>query len=165
MVRGMAASNTPDVGKKAPAFNLPDQNGNKLRLSSLKGKKVFVYFYPKAMTPGCNTQAQALNEDLGRLKRRKVEVIGISPDAPERLAKFEDKFGLKFHLLSDESTEIAQKYGVWVQKKNFGKEYMGVQRSAFLVDADGKIAAAWPKISPKSTVDELDAALDDLKKR
>lgn len=161
----MAETTTPEVGKRAPAFNLTDQHGNKLRLSALKGKKVFVYFYPKAMTPGCNTQAQLLNDDFARLKRRQVVVIGISPDAPERLAKFEDKFGLKFHLLSDESTEVAQKYGVWVQKKNFGKEYMGVQRSAFLIDADGKVAAAWPKISPKDTVTELDAALDELKKR
>lgn len=161
----MAEKSTPAVGKRAPAFNLPDQNGNKLRLSSLKGKKVFVYFYPKAMTPGCNNQAQSLNEIVTKLKRKNTVVVGVSPDAPERLKKFEDKFGLKFTLVSDESTEIAQKYGVWVQKKNFGKEYMGVQRSAFLVDEDGKIAAAWPKIGPKDTVEKLLDALDQRKSK
>lgn len=156
----MSDATTPAVGAKAPAFNLPDQTGTKVRLSSFQPKPVFVYFYPKAMTPGCTTQAQGLSaiaDDVGD-----TMIIGISPDAPERLARFDEKHDLGFTLLSDEDHAIAEKYGVWVAKKMYGKEYMGVQRSAFLIDGKGKVAAAWPKISPKATPDELLAALKEL---
>jgi peroxiredoxin Q/BCP len=144
-------------GKPAPAFNLPDQNCSKVRLSSLKGRGVLVYFYPRADTPGCTTQACGLRDiadDIGD-----TVIVGISPDSPAKLKKFDDKYDLGFTLLSDLDHAIAEKYGVWVEKKNYGKVYMGVQRSAFLVGENGKIERAWPKISPKDTPTNLLAAL------
>ena len=118
---------------------------------------MLVYFYPKADTPGCTTQACGLRDIAGRIGD--TVIIGISPDQPAKLKKFDDKYGLGFTLVSDEDHAIAEKYGVWVLKKNYGKEYMGVQRSAFLVGADGKIERAWPKISPKDTPTNLLDAL------
>ncbi len=147
----------PDAGDRAPAFHLADQNGDKLRLSSFKGRKVLVYFYPKADTPGCTTQACGLRDiadDIGD-----TVILGISPDAPAKLKKFDDKYELGFTLLSDEDHAVAEKYGVWVLKKMYGREYMGVQRSAFLVDEGGKVQEAWQKISPKDTPKKLLAAL------
>jgi peroxiredoxin Q/BCP len=144
-------------GKKAPAFTLLDQHENRVRLSALTGQRVLVYFYPRADTPGCTTQACGLRDvrdDIGD-----TVIIGVSPDTPAKLKKFDDKYELGFTLVSDADHEIAEKYGVWVEKKNYGKTYMGVQRSAFLVGADGKIERAWPKISPKDTPTELVAAL------
>ena len=147
----------PDEGDRAPAFHLRDQHGQKLRLSSLKGRKVLVFFYPKADTPGCTTQACGLRDVADRIGD--TVVIGISPDEPARLAKFDDKYGLGFTLLSDHDHAVAEKYGVWVEKNMYGKKYMGVQRSAFLIDEAGKIEKAWPKISPKDTPTNLLAAL------
>jgi peroxiredoxin Q/BCP len=151
------ASTTPAEGSRAPAFHLPDQHGTKIRLSSLKGRKVLVYFYPKADTPGCTTQACGLRDIAGSIGD--TVVIGISPDDPAKLQRFDDKYGLGFTLLSDADHAIAEKYGVWVLKKMYGKEYMGVQRSAFLVDEHGKVERAWPKISPKDTPTALLDAL------
>jgi peroxiredoxin Q/BCP len=148
---------TPAEGKKAPAFTLLDQNEDKVQLSKLTGRKVLVYFYPKADTPGCTTQACGLRDVSGRIGD--TVIVGISPDAPAKLKKFDDKYGLGFTLASDPDHAIAEKYGVWVLKKMYGKEYMGVQRSAFLVDEHGKIAKAWPKISPKDTPTALLDAL------
>ncbi len=147
----------PEVGKNAPAFTLTDQRGDKLRLSSLKGRKVLVFFYPKADTPGCTTQACGLRDIAGDIGD--TVVLGVSPDKPEKLAKFDQKYSLGFTLLSDPDHEIAEKYGVWTEKSMYGKEFMGIQRSAFLVDENGKIAAAWPKISPKDTPTNLLTAL------
>ena len=150
-------SSTPAVGKRAPGFALLDQNEESVRLSALKGRRVLVYFYPRADTPGCTTQACGLRDisaDIGG-----TVIIGISPDKPAKLKKFDDKYGLGFTLVSDLDHAIAEKYGVWVEKKNYGKTYMGVQRSAFLVGADGKIEQAWPTIKPKDTPTELLAAL------
>lgn len=143
--------------RRAPAFNLPNQHGTKVRLSSLKGRKVLVYFYPKADTPGCTTQACGLRDiadDIGD-----TVVVGISPDPPDKLAKFDEKYGLGFTLLSDADHAVAEKYGVWVEKNMYGKRYMGVQRSAFLVDEDGVLIESWPKISPKDTPTKLLEAL------
>ena len=156
----MATDSTPAEGKRAPAFTLLDQHENKVQLSKLKGRKVLVYFYPRADTPGCTTQACGLRDIAGNTGD--TVIIGISPDQPTKLAKFDDKYDLGFTLLSDPDHEIAEKYGVWVLKKNYGKEYMGVQRSAFLVDEDGKVARAWPKISPKDTPTKLLDALAEL---
>ncbi len=128
-----------------------------LRLSSLKGRNVLVFFYPKSDTPGCTTQACGLRDiasDIGD-----TVVLGVSPDKPEKLAKFDEKYSLGFTLLSDPDHEIAEKYGVWTEKSMYGKKFMGIQRSAFLVDENGKIAAAWPKISPKDTPTNLLTAL------
>jgi peroxiredoxin Q/BCP len=151
-----AASN-PAEGKKAPAFTLPDQDERQVRLSSFEGRKVLVYFYPKADTPGCTTQACGLRDIAERIGD--TVIIGISPDQPAKLKRFDEKYGLGFTLVSDADHAIAEKYGVWVLKKNYGKEYMGIQRSAFLVDEQGRIERAWPKISPKDTPTELLAAL------
>jgi peroxiredoxin Q/BCP len=147
----------PATGDRAPAFNLPNQHGVKVRLSSLKGRKVLVYFYPRADTPGCTTQACGLRDIADEIGD--TVVVGISTDSPAKLAKFDEKYGLGFTLLSDADHAIAEKYGVWVEKKLYGKTSMGVQRSAFLVDETGKVSHAWPKISPKDTPTRLLEAL------
>ncbi len=147
----------PLPGRAAPAFTLLDQNGQQVRLSALKGRKVLVYFYPRADTPGCTTQACGLRDIAGDIAD--TVIIGVSPDQPAKLKKFDDKYGLGFTLVSDLDHAIAERYGVWVEKKNYGKVYMGVQRSAFLIDEQGKVEQAWPKISPKDTPTNLLAAL------
>src|SRR3954454_7732809 len=153
----MPMATSPEAGDRAPAFNLSDQAGNKLRLSSFKGRKVLVYFYPKADTPGCTTQACGLRDILGDLGD--TAVLGISPDLPPKLAKFDDKYGLGFALLSDPEHATAEAYGVWAEKSMYGRKYMGIVRSAFLVDEAGKVSHAWPKISPKDTPANLLKAL------
>ena len=148
---------TLSAGDRAPAFNLADQHGNKVRLSSFKGRKVLVYFYPKADTPGCTTQSCGLRDvadDIGD-----TVIVGISPDQPEKLARFDEKHSLGFTLLSDPEHETAEKYGAWGEKSMYGKKYMGIIRSAFLVDEKGKLLEAWPKISPKDTPIKLVKAL------
>jgi thioredoxin-dependent peroxiredoxin len=145
------------AGDRAPAFNLADQTGEKVRLSSFKGRKVLVFFYPKALTPGCTTQACGLRDvadDIGD-----TVVLGISPDQPDKLAQFDEKHGLGFTLLSDPDHEVAEKFGVWGEKSMYGKKYLGIIRSAFLIDEKGKISHAWPKISPKDTPKNLLKAL------
>lgn len=148
-----------EVGKKAPAFNLKDQSGEKVRLSELVGSKVMVFFYPKAMTPGCTTQACGLRDVADQIGDTRI--IGISPDEPDKLEKFDAKHGLGFTLLSDPDHKIAEKYGVWGEKKMYGKSYMGIIRSAFLIDEKGKLSQVWYKISPKDTPKKLLAALKD----
>jgi peroxiredoxin Q/BCP len=150
-------ADAPAAGDRAPAFHLADQTGTKVRLSSFKGRKVLVYFYPKADTPGCTTQSCALRDIAGDIGD--TAIVGISPDQPEKLAKFDEKYGLGFTLLSDADHEAAEKYGVWGEKVNYGKRYMGIIRSAFLIDEAGKISHAWPKISPKDTPTKLLKAL------
>ena len=143
----------PSAGDRAPAFNLADHTDTKVRLSSFKGRKVLVYFYPKADTPGCTTQAcelRDISDDIGD-----TVILGISPDAPAKLAKFRDKHDLGFTLLSDPDHATAEAYGVWAEKSMYGKKYMGIVRSAFLVDEKGTISHAWPKISPKDTLKAL----------
>jgi peroxiredoxin Q/BCP len=142
---------------KAPAFTLPDQSGTNLKLSGFRGRKVLVYFYPKADTPGCTTQACGLRDIAGRIGD--TAVVGISPDKPSALAKFDDKYALGFPLLSDVDHAVAEAYGVWKEKSMYGKKYMGIERSAFLIDEKGKIVHAWYKVSPKDTPTNLLAAL------
>src|SRR5215210_200334 len=148
---------TPQEGKKAPAIALPDQNGERAALSSFKGRRVLVYFYPKADTPGCTTQACGLRDIAGEIGD--TVVLGISPDLPPKLEKFDDKYGLGFALLSDPEHKAADAYGSWGEKSMYGKKYMGIIRSAFLVDEKGGISHAWPKISPKDTPTNLLKAL------
>jgi len=145
------------TGDRAPAFNLSDQQGNKIRLSSFKGRKVLVYFYPKADTPGCTTQACGLRDIAGDIGD--TVVLGISPDAPTKLAKFDEKYGLGFALLSDPDHAAAEAYGSWGEKSMYGKKYMGIIRSAYLVDEKGRVSHAWQKISPKDTPTNLLKAL------
>ena len=145
------------VGDRAPSFELLDQRGEPVSLASLAGRHVLVYFYPKADTPGCTTQACGLRDVAGQVGD--TAIVGISPDTPAALARFDAKYALGFTLLSDLDHAVAEAYGVWVEKKNYGKTYLGVQRSAFLVGPDGDLVAVWPKISPKDTPTELLAAL------
>jgi peroxiredoxin Q/BCP len=145
------------AGDRAPAFHLADQTGTKVRLSSYKGRKVLVFFYPKALTPGCTTQACGLRDVAGDIGD--TVILGISPDEPKKLAQFDEKHELGFTLLSDPDHEVAEKFGVWGEKSMYGKKYMGIVRSAFLIDEQGKVSHAWPKISPKDTPTNLLKAL------
>lgn len=145
------------VGKKAPAIKLLDQDGNTVTLASYAGRRVLVYFYPKADTPGCTQQSCGLR-DIAK-KIGETAIIGISPDTPTKQKKFADKFDLPFPLLADTEHAVAEKYFVWKQKSMYGRTYMGIERSAFLIGGDGKIEAAWYKVSPKDTPANLLKAL------
>ena len=145
-------------GDKAPAITLKDQSGGTVKLSDFKGRKLLVYFYPRADTPGCTTQACGLRDILGQIGD--TAVVGISPDPPARQAKFDSKYGLGFPLLADEDHKVAEAYGVWREKTNYGRKYMGIERSAFLVDEKGKLAEVWYKVSPKDTPTNLLRALE-----
>lgn len=144
-------------GDKAPAFALADQSGTKVTLASLKGRKVLVFFYPKALTSGCTTQACGLRDVAGQVAD--TAIIGISPDTPARQKKFDDAHGLGYPLLADTDHAVAEAYGAWGTKSMYGRSYEGVIRSAFLIDEKGKIAEAWYKISPADTPKKLLAAL------
>jgi peroxiredoxin Q/BCP len=145
------------VGDNAPDFTLLDQDGNEVSLSGQAGHKVLVYFYPKADTPGCTTQACGLRDILGDIGDTRV--LGISPDKPAKQKKFDDKYSLGFPLLADEDHSVASAYGAWGEKSMYGRTYMGIIRSAYLVDEAGLVAEAWPKISPKDTPKNLLEAL------
>ena len=147
------------IGARAPAFTLSDQHGRKVKLSEFKGKRVVVYFYPKADTPGCTTQSCSVRDAMPDLKKLRAAVVGISPDTAAKQEKFDAKYDLGFPLLADTDHAIAEKWGVWGEKSMYGKKYMGIVRSAFVVDAQGKIAAAFYKVSPKDTVPKVTAAL------
>ena len=144
-------------GSVAPKIKLLNQDGDTVALSSFKGRKVLIYFYPKADTPGCTTQSCALRDIAGEIGD--TVIIGISPDAPAKLKKFDDKYSWGFTLLSDEDHAVAEQFGVWVEKSMYGRKYMGVQRSSFLIGEKGRIERAWPKISPKDTPTQLLKAL------
>ena len=145
-------------GAVAPDFSLPASNGRTVSLGALKGRPVILYFYPKADTPGCTKEAQAFQEALPELGGIGVEVIGVSKDAMRPIERFAEKYALTFPLASDPGG-VTEAYGAWVEKSMYGKKYMGIVRSAFLVDEKGKIAEAWPKISPKDTPTNILKAL------
>ena len=146
-----------EPGGPAPSFTLPDQSGKPVSLSELSGRRVLVYFYPKADTPGCTAQACGLRDVLADIGT--VAVIGISPDMPKRLAAFDTKYSLGFPLLSDPGHSVAEAYGVWVQRSMYGRTYMGIERSAFLVGENGQLEQVWYKVSPAATVENLLKAL------
>jgi thioredoxin-dependent peroxiredoxin len=146
------------TGTTAPDFTLLNQREEKVHLKDLRGRNVLVYFYPKADTPGCTTQACGLRDIAGQIGD--TVVLGLSPDKPAKLAKFDEKYSLGFDLLSDPEHATAEAYDVWKEKKNYGKTYMGVERSAFLVGPDGKLRNVWYKVSPKDTPLNLLAALE-----
>jgi len=147
------------VGAKAPAFSAPDQSGKTVSLSDLKGKKVVLYFYPKDDTPGCTTEACSFRDEHAAFKKKGVVVLGMSPDSAKSHLKFAEKFSLPFPLLSDEDHKIAEAYGVWVEKSMYGKKYMGVERSTFVIDAQGKLSAIYRKVKPAEHTGEVLAGL------
>jgi peroxiredoxin Q/BCP len=147
------------TGSSAPDFTLPSDRGDEVTLSALRGRKVVLYFYPKDDTPGCTTQACDLRDAMPRLEGLDAVVLGVSPDSVASHEKFRDKFGLNFPLLADEDHRVAEAYGVWKKKSMYGRTFMGIERSTFLIDEDGKIQEAWRKVSPKDHVDLVQEAL------
>ncbi|MGA9226885.1 MAG: thioredoxin-dependent thiol peroxidase [Mesobacillus sp.] len=147
---------------KAPQFELPASNGEIVKLSDFKGKNVVLYFYPKDMTPGCTTEACDFRDHHESFKGLNAVILGVSPDPVDRHEKFIEKHGLPFLLLADENHKTAEDYGVWTLKKNFGKEYMGIERSTFLIDKEGNLAKEWRKVKVKGHVKE---ALEFIKEK
>jgi peroxiredoxin Q/BCP len=139
-------------GDTAPDFDLEDQNGNRVKLSDYKGKKLVVYFYPKADTPGCTKQACSVRDARSDLSKSGLTVVGISPDPPNKQKKFEEKYDLNFPLLSDTDHAVAEAYGAWGEKSMYGKKYEGIIRSSILIDENGKVAGTWYKVKPLETV-------------
>lgn len=150
------------IGDKAPDFVLAADDGRQVSLADFQGRKVVLYFYPKDMTPTCTEQACQFRDRREAFRRLGAEVVGISPDPPERHARFREKHGLSFLLLSDPDHAVAERYGVWQRKKTFGREYMGIVRSTFLLDEQGVIAAIWRDVRLKG---HLDAVLAELEKQ
>ncbi len=150
---------TLNPGDQAPDFTLPDQDGNPVSLSGLRGKAVVVYFYPKADTPGCTTQACGVRDHRPDYDAAGATVLGISPDAPKKIAKFADKYDLGFTLLGDEDHSVAEAYGVWVKKSMYGREYMGNERTTFVIAPDGTIKDILHKVKPAEHDDLVLAAI------
>lgn len=145
---------TVEIGMQAPGFTLEAHNGKTITLSDLKGKNVVIYFYPKDMTPGCTTEACDFRDQYQQFNDVNAVILGISPDPVDRHQKFVEKYGLPFLLLADTDHQIAEAYGVWKLKKNFGKEYMGIERSTFIIDKDGKVVKEWRKVQVKGHVED-----------
>ena len=152
------------AGMKAPDFSLSDQGGRTVRLSDFRDRKVLLYFYPKADTPGCTAQSCAVRDARQDMKKLKVDVLGISPDSPEAQKRFDEKYSLGFPLLADTVHAAAEAYGVWGDKTNYGKTCKGIIRSSFLVDEKGTILRAWYKVKPEDTVPRAREALEELSK-
>lgn len=150
-----------EAGKKAPAFSLQDGNGKKVSLSDFKGKKVVLYFYPKDMTSGCTQEACDFRDALPNFKKIKTDVLGISIDSVASHKKFAEKYDLPFTLLSDEKKEVVEKYGVWKEKSMYGKKYMGIERTTFILDEYGKIQNIFPKVKVAGHVAEVMEALKE----
>ncbi|MHB1195093.1 MAG: thioredoxin-dependent thiol peroxidase [Longimicrobiales bacterium] len=146
-------------GVPAPDFTLPTDGGESLRLSSLRGRKVVLYFYPKDDTSGCTAQACELRDALPRFEGVDAVILGVSPDPVASHRKFRDKYGLNFTLLSDEDHAVAEAYGVWVKKSMYGRSYMGIERSTFLIHEDGTVLEAWRKVKPEGHAELVAAAL------
>lgn len=146
-------------GSKAPDFTLPTDSGEKLKLSSLAGRKVVLYFYPKADTPGCTKEACGFRDQFAAVTNHGAVVLGVSPDPVDRIARFKAKYDLPFALLADEEHKAAEKYGVWVEKSMYGKTYMGVERATFIIGKDGKIAKIFRKVKVEGHSAEVLAAL------
>ncbi len=149
-----------EEGTPAPTFTLPSDQGEEISLESLRGKPVVLYFYPKDDTPGCTAQACGIRDTWGEFENRGAVVLGVSPDSAKRHTKFRDKYSHPFTLLADENHAVSDTYGVWVEKSFAGKKYMGVERSTFVIDADGNIARVMRKVKPDTHADEVLAALD-----
>jgi peroxiredoxin Q/BCP len=148
-----------EPGTTAPDFTLPDQHGKPITLSSFKGKNVVLYFYPKADTPGCTTQACGVRDHSTDYADANAVVLGVSPDAPKKIAKFDDKYELGFPLLGDEDHSVAEAYGVWVEKSMYGRTYMGMERTTFVIGPDGAIKDVFRKVKPAEHDRKVLAAL------
>lgn len=151
-----------EAGNKAPAFTLTADDGSKVRLSELKGSPVVIYFYPKDDTPGCTREACAFRDQKAALKKLGAHVFGISPDDVASHVKFRDKYELNFQLLADPEHKIAEKYGAWREKNMYGKKKMGIQRSTYVIDADGKVAKLWKSVKVDGHDDKVLEALAAL---
>jgi peroxiredoxin Q/BCP len=151
-----------EQGTPAPDFELPDQDGTPVRLADLRGQTVVLYFYPKADTPGCTTQACSIRDHSADYVEAGVTVLGVSPDTVADVKKFHDKQSLNFTLLADADHEVADRYGVWAEKKNYGKTYWGNLRATFIIDGEGKVARVFPKVSPKTHDEVVLGALKEL---
>lgn len=145
---------TVKLGTMAPDFTLEANNGGMVKLADLRGKNVVLYFYPKDMTPGCTTEACDFRDQHENFEALNAVILGVSPDPVEKHVKFVEKYGLPFLLLADPEHQVAEDYGVWQLKKNYGKEYMGIERSTFVIDQEGKIAKEWRKVKVKGHVEE-----------
>jgi peroxiredoxin Q/BCP len=152
-----------EPGKKAPAFTLTADDGSKLKLSDLAGSPVVLYFYPKDDTPGCTKEACAFRDRQKELGQLGAKVFGVSPDTAESHQKFRDKYKLNFPLLADPDHKVAEKYGAWREKNMYGKKSMGIQRSTYLIDADGKVAKVWQRVQVDGHDDQVLAALKELR--
>ncbi len=146
-------------GNKAPDFKLKTTSGETVTLEDFKGRPVVLYFYPKDMTPGCTQEACDFRDSISRLKKKKAVILGVSPDSVEMHQKFTKKYDLNFSLLADEGAKVAQAYGVWKEKNMYGRKYMGIVRTTFLIDAEGKIKKIYPKVKVDGHVEEV---LNDL---
>ena len=149
-----------EEGKPAPDFELTSDSGETVKLSDLRGRPVVLYFYPKDDTPGCTAQACGIRDAWGEFERAGAVVLGVSPDDEASHARFREKYELPFPLLADTGHATAEDYGVWVEKKNYGKTYMGVERSTFVIDAEGKVAKVMRRVKPDRHAEEVLAALD-----
>jgi peroxiredoxin Q/BCP len=148
-----------DEGTPAPDFTLTSDSGEKVTLSALRGSPVVLYFYPKDDTPGCTRQARGIRDAWGEFEKRGAVVLGVSPDSPGRHTKFRSKYGLPFTLLADEDHAVAEAYGVWVEKSMLGKKYMSIERSTFVIDADGNVRKMMRRVKPDTHADDVLAAL------
>jgi thioredoxin-dependent peroxiredoxin len=148
-------------GEPAPDFELTSDSGDKVRLSSLRGKPVVLYFYPRDETPGCTRQACGLRDAWDDFRARGAEVLGISPDDVDSHVRFKQKHGLPFTLLADPEHEVAEDYGVWVERKNYGKTFMGIERSTFVIDADGNVATIMRRVKPDTHAQQVLDALPE----
>jgi len=149
-------------GSPAPDFTLPADGGGEVTLAKLKGKAVILYFYPRDDTPGCTKEACSFRDNLPKFSRAGATVIGVSTDPPKKHDKFKAKYELPFALVSDEEHEVAEAYGVWVEKNRYGRKYMGTERATFLIDAKGKIARIWRKVKVEGHADEVLAAAKEM---
>jgi peroxiredoxin Q/BCP len=156
----MAAVVNVDEGGPAPDFTLASDSGEAVTLSSFRGAPVVLYFYPKDDTPGCTAQACGIRDAWGEFEKRGAIVLGVSPDNVKKHVKFREKYGLPFTLLADEDHAVSETYGVWVEKTFAGRKYMGVERSTFVIDADGKVAKVMRKVKPDTHADDVLAVLD-----
>ncbi|MDV7339419.1 thioredoxin-dependent thiol peroxidase [Terasakiella sp. A23] len=153
---------TLEVGNNAPDFTLPTDNAGELSLSSLKGKKVVLYFYPKDSTPGCTTQAKGFRDHMAEFEAENCVIVGASKDSVKRHDNFKAKQELNFALVSDAESDLCEKYGVWQEKKMYGKTFMGIVRTTFLIDENGVIQKIWPKVKVKDHIEDVLEAVKAL---